>query len=125
MAITIQGDLSTRESFVETIRKAGNYIADHAENILGDYRSLLSELRVTAVFDYQSPAYIDVQRRHFVCSADEYPTESESDEAMQLLRLSARQLEHRDCQRGCLHYDEERGALRCPHLYPRDNGVVC
>ena len=77
MATTIHGDLSTRESFVDAIRKAGQYIADHADNILGEYPSLLSELRVTAVFDYQSPVYIDVQRSHFVCSRDEYPIKDE------------------------------------------------
>ena len=45
--------------------------------------------------------------------------------AMELLQLAARQIEYRDCQRGCIYYDDESGALGCPHLRPRDNGIVC
>lgn len=44
--------------------------------------------------------------------------------AAELVRLAATQIEHRDCQRNCKHYNYERGALLCPNLYPRDNGEI-
>lgn len=44
--------------------------------------------------------------------------------AAELVRLAAQQIERRDCQRHCEHYDYERGALYCPSLNPRDNGAI-
>lgn len=76
MAISIHGDLSTREGFIAAIEQAGRYIADHAESLLGDYPSGLNELTITAVFDFASPPCIDVKRRHFVLPPDKYPAQA-------------------------------------------------
>lgn len=76
MAISIHDDLSTRESFISAIEDAGRYIADHAESLLGDYPSGLNELTITTVFDFASPPFIDVKRRHFVLPPDKYPSQT-------------------------------------------------
>lgn len=44
--------------------------------------------------------------------------------AAELVRLAATQIERRDCQRNCKHYNYERGALFCPNLNLRDNGEI-
>lgn len=44
--------------------------------------------------------------------------------AAELVRLAATQIEHKDCQRNCKHYNYERGALFCPNLDPRDKGEI-
>lgn len=62
----IYGSMNTREEAIETIKATGEYIADHAGNILGEYPSGLVELRISTKFDGQGVACIDVSRTHVV-----------------------------------------------------------
>lgn len=64
----IYHDLSTRDEAIEAIKAAGEYISEHAGNILGDYPSGLVELdiEVSAKFDCSDAVCIDVRRKHYV-----------------------------------------------------------
>lgn len=71
--MAIATNLATRESFVEAIKQAGLYIADHAENLLGEYPALLSEMDITAHFRFDEPVTIEVRRLHIACDKEDYP----------------------------------------------------
>lgn len=73
--MVIATNLATRGSFVEAIREAGLYIADHAENLLGEYPALLSELDITAHFRFDEPVTVEVRRLHIACDKEDYPTQ--------------------------------------------------
>lgn len=73
--MAIAPNLSTRQGFIEAIRQAGLYIADLAENILGDYPSLLCEMDVTAHFRFDEPVTIEVRRLHIACDKEDYPAQ--------------------------------------------------
>ncbi|MRX82229.1 hypothetical protein [Eggerthella guodeyinii] len=66
-------DLSCRNGFVEAIKAAGEYIAEHADNLLGEYPALLSDMRITATFEFDSVPCVEVTRAHIVCKPEEYP----------------------------------------------------
>lgn len=76
-------DLSTREGFIEAIVTAGNYIADHAGNILGEYPSLLCELSITANFRFDELPTIDVRRSHISCRPGIYPQNDASGDTLE------------------------------------------
>lgn len=76
--MAIATNLATRESFVEAIKQAGLYIADHAENLLGEYPALLSEIDITAHFRFDEPVTVEVRRLHISCDKEEYPKQNES-----------------------------------------------
>ena len=88
----------TREGFIETIRQAGEYIADHAENLLGEYPSLLSEMDITARFRFDEVPTIEVRREHISCEIAQYPT---------VIRRNEKPLERRNSQNGT---DTHKGA---------------
>ncbi len=81
----------TREGFIETIRQAGEYIADHAENLLGEYPSLLSEMDITARFRFDEVPTIEVRRKHLTCTKEQYAD---------LTRRNEKPLERRNSQNG-------------------------
>lgn len=114
MAIEIQGDFSTRGGFVEAIRAAGLYIADHAGNLLGEYPSALHELTVTANLRFDEPPTIDVRRTHFVCDAASYPQNSaDVDTLEKIARDMYREIEEHDAR----HPDEVPRAHEERRLY--------
>lgn len=76
--MVIATNFATRESFVEAIKQAGLYIADHAENLLGEYPALLSEIDITAHFRFDEPVTVEVRRLHIACDKEDYPKHSES-----------------------------------------------
>lgn len=58
-------DLKTREGFVLAIKDCGQYIIDHAENILGEYPgALLSSLDITASIGFDCVPTVSVKREH-------------------------------------------------------------
>lgn len=73
MAYPIECNLSTRGGFIEAIKSAGRYIEDHAENILGEYPSLLTDLTITANFRFDEVPTVEVRRSHIACASTEYP----------------------------------------------------
>lgn len=73
MAYPIECNLSTRGGFIEAIKSAGRYIEEHAENILGEYPSLLTDLTVTANFRFDEVPTVEITRGHVVCDAASYP----------------------------------------------------
>lgn len=70
-------DLSTRDGFVEAIRSAGRYIEAHAENLLGEYPSLLCGFKITADFSFECVPTVKVERSHIVCDESGYPKGSD------------------------------------------------
>lgn len=68
----IYHDLSTRDEAIEAIKAVGEYISDHADNIIGEYPSGLVELtiEVSAKFDCSDIMCIDVRRKHVVTGRD-------------------------------------------------------
>lgn len=68
----IYHDLSTRDEAIEAIKAVGEYISDHADNIIGEYPSGLVELtiEVSAKFDRSDIMCIDVRRKHVVTGRD-------------------------------------------------------
>lgn len=66
-------DLSTRQGFIEAIEQAGEYIRDHASNLLGEYPSLLCEMDITARFRFNEAPTVEVRRSHIACASTEYP----------------------------------------------------
>lgn len=81
----------TREGFIEAIRQAGEYITDHADNLLGEYPALLSEMDLTVHFRYCELVTIDVKRQHIVCERGQYPT---------VLKRAEKPLERSNSQKG-------------------------
>lgn len=73
--MVIATNLATRGSFVEAIREADLYIADHAENLLGEYPALLSELDITAHFRFDEPVTVELRRLHIACGKEDYPAQ--------------------------------------------------
>lgn len=73
--MVITTNLAARESFVEAIKQAGLYIADHAENLLGEYPALLSEMDITAHFRFNEPVTVEVRRLHIACDKEDYPAQ--------------------------------------------------
>lgn len=58
-------DLGTREGMLEMIRAMGEYIVDHAENILGEYPGeALCGVDVTAKFRFGEFPTVTVTREH-------------------------------------------------------------
>lgn len=65
-------DLSTRQGFIEAIEQAGQYIRDHASNLLGEYPSLLCEFDITARFRFDAVPTVEIRREHIAAPPDEY-----------------------------------------------------
>lgn len=60
-------NLGTRAGFVAAIRDCGQFIIDHAEGLLGDYPGAnLSEMSITAYFDFDGIPKVVVDRTHLV-----------------------------------------------------------
>ena len=53
-------DLSTRQGFIEAIEQAGQYIRDHASNLLGEYPS------------FDAVPTVEIRREHIAAPLDEY-----------------------------------------------------
>ena len=87
MAYPIQCNLSTRDGFIEAIKSAGLYIADHAENILGEYPSLLTGLTVTANFRFDEVPTVEITRGHIVCDADSQPPSSANTDTLESVAI--------------------------------------
>lgn len=65
-------DLGTREGMLGMIRAMGEYVADHAENILGEYPGeALCGIDVTARFRFGEFPTIEVTREHVMTVRDE------------------------------------------------------
>lgn len=63
--------LETRNDVIDAIKAAGEYITDHAENILGEYPSGLVELNISAKFNRDEVVCVDVSRTHVVTRREE------------------------------------------------------
>lgn len=60
-------NLGTRAGFVAAIRDCGQFIIDHAEGLLGEYPGAhLSEMSITAYFDFDGMPKVTVDRTHIV-----------------------------------------------------------
>lgn len=81
MNVSTKGDLGTRDGFISAIQRAGRYIEEHAENLLGEYPSLLSELDITARFRFDSVPTVEVRREHIACDSYQYPHNSAAADA--------------------------------------------
>ena len=66
-------DLSTRQGFIEAIEQAGQYIRDHASNLLGEYPSLLCEFDITARFRFDAVPTVEIRREHIAAPLDKIP----------------------------------------------------
>lgn len=114
MAYPIECNLSTRGGFIEAIKSAGRYIVDHAENILGEYPSLLTELTITANFRFDEVPTVEVTRGHVVCDAASYPQNSaDVDTLEKIARDMYREIEEHDAK----HPDEVPHANEQRRLY--------
>lgn len=67
----------TRDDLVHEIKTAGQYIVDHAENLLGEYPSLLSEMDLVVHFRFDEATTIEVNRIHLVCDKQKYPIQQQ------------------------------------------------
>lgn len=83
MAYPIECNLSTRGGFIEAIKSAGRYIEEHAENILGEYPSLLTGLTITANFRFDEVPTVEITRGHIVCDAASYPKNSTNTDTLE------------------------------------------
>ena len=72
MAITAP-PYRTREGFIKAIKEAGQYIADHAEKLLGEYPALVTELDITVHFRFDEAATVEIKRGHIICNKETYP----------------------------------------------------
>lgn len=98
MAIEIQGDLSTRGGFIETIQRSGQYIADNAANLLGEYPSLLCEMDITARFRFDEVPTVEVRRLHIAVPQSEYPQNKADVDTLEKIA--------RDMYREIIYWDE-------------------
>lgn len=65
-------DLGTRDGMLGMIRAMGEYVADHAENILGEYPGeLLCGIDVTARFRFDEFPTVEVTREHVMTVRDD------------------------------------------------------
>lgn len=65
-------DLGTREGMLGMIRAMGEYITDHAENILGEYPGeLLCGIDITARFRFGEFPTVEVAREHSMTIRDD------------------------------------------------------
>lgn len=62
----IYHSMKTRDDVIDAIKAVGEYIADNADNILGEYPSGLVELSIGAKFNASDVLCIDVSRTHIV-----------------------------------------------------------
>ena len=67
----IYHSMATRDEAIESIKAAGEYIADNAENILGEYPCGIVELSVNAKFDASHVLCVDVRRTHIVTGRED------------------------------------------------------
>ena len=103
MLAQFQGSFGTREEFIRTIEQAGEYIRDHASNLLGEYPSLLHAMDITAKFRFDEPVSVEVKRGHFTCDASAYPQNSaDVDSVEKVCRDMYREIIDRDAK----HPDE-------------------
>jgi len=103
MGHKIECDLQTREGFIDAIKQAGNYIRDHASNLLGEYPSLLCEMDIVATFRFDELPCIEVKRRHICCHEGLYPQNSaDVDTLEKICRDMYREIEEHDAK----HPDE-------------------
>lgn len=114
MAYPIECDLSTRGGFVEAIKSAGRYIEDHAENILGEYPSLLCEMDITARFRFDEAPTVEVRRSHIVCASAEYPQNNAHADSLEKV---ARDMYHEIEEHDAKHPDEVPQADDARRLY--------
>ena len=98
MVIEIQGDLSTRGGFIETIKRSGQYIADNAANLLGEYPSLLCEMDITARFRFDEAPTVEVRRLHIAAPHSEYPQNNADVDTLEKIA--------RDMYREIIYWDE-------------------
>lgn len=64
---------NSRDGFIEEIKTAGQYVIDHADNLLGEYPSLLTgELVITLRFDMEALPTVKVEREYLSVTKDEY-----------------------------------------------------
>lgn len=64
---------NSRDEFIESIKTAGRYISDHADNLLGEYPALLGEMELTVTFSPEQVLAVEVRRSHMVCEPENYP----------------------------------------------------
>lgn len=103
MDISIQGDLSTRGGFIETIQRIGQYIADNAANLLGEYPSLLCEMDITARFRFDEAPTVEVRRLHIAAPQSEYPqNKADVDTLEKIARDMYREIEEHDAKHPAL-----------------------
>lgn len=69
-------DLSTRQGYVEAIEQSGQYIHDHASNLLGEYPASLCEMDIVARFRFDEPPIVEVRRQHIALPLSLYPQNS-------------------------------------------------
>lgn len=48
-----------------------------------------------------------------------------SEKVWAMVQMAAQRIIDHDCRRDCRHYHDGDTPIACPHLYPRDNGVIC
>lgn len=107
-------ELSTRGGFIEAIQRSGQYIADHAENLLGEYPSLLCEMDITARFRFDEVPTIEVRRSHIAVPQCDYPQNSaDVDTLEKIARDMYREIEEHDAK----HPDEVPHANEQRRLY--------
>ncbi len=73
---------TTREDVVKQIKKAGRYIENHADNLLGEFPSLLASIEIKVVLEldgFMTPC-IELKRHHWIPDDRGYPLHAKREE---------------------------------------------
>lgn len=73
---------TTREDVVEQIKQAGRYIENHADNLLGEFPSLLASIEMKVVLEldgFMIPC-IELKRHHWIPDDRGYPLQAKNEE---------------------------------------------
>lgn len=92
MANRLYPDFSSREALIDSVKAAGQYIVDHASNIVGDYPSLMCGLRLSFDFSHDKALTLGINREHIVCDLDKYPQQKQLEPQYEQLQQVARDL---------------------------------
>lgn len=76
MANRLYPDFSSREALIDSVKAAGQYIVDHASNIVGEYPSLICGFSISVDFKHDEALSLSINRQHIVCDIEEYPQQN-------------------------------------------------
>ncbi|MEG0375271.1 MAG: hypothetical protein RR672_06515 [Raoultibacter sp.] len=71
MAHKLYHSMSKRQDAIDGIKAVGEYITDHADNLLGEYPSGLVRMSISVELDGSSFLCIDVSRTHVVTGRED------------------------------------------------------